>query len=301
MADIIYKGLSGKRVTLTVNTTDSLTTITNAAVADEGLPSGYYADWVLDTDHSITLGDNASDTYADLGLTSTSMLVAVLDDDPATYTKEQRQARKLEIATVKRTADSRPDTYDIDALPTVYSGNSVSDNPNYEGLLLGRPWDVTAVKYGTNLYRYTYTGYHGDDPTWFASQTPTSSTADSTLAVGSIPTTTSYQWLGYFLASTTETYTFYTTTDDGSYLWIGSNAISGFTTGNALVDNGGEKAAVEESGSIALVAGTYYPIRIQAGNNGGPGSHLTQFSTPTITKTATFTGYIFHDDDTLGI
>ncbi|NDB65566.1 MAG: hypothetical protein EB168_07860, partial [Euryarchaeota archaeon] len=84
MADIIYKGVSGKRVTLTVNTTDSLTTITNAAVADEGLNANFYADWVLDSDHSIILSNNASDTYADLGLTATSMLVAVLDDDPAT-------------------------------------------------------------------------------------------------------------------------------------------------------------------------------------------------------------------------
>ena len=237
-------------------------------------------------------------------------------------TKQLKQAAKLEIAEAKRqgkTVTESGGSYsisgsedntklyfrtlndlDVDSLPSIYSGNSVSDNPNYEGLLVGRPW-VTAVKYGTGLYRYTFTGYHGDDPAWFASQTATASTADSTLAVGSIPATTSYQWLGYFLASTTETYTFYTTSDDGSYLWIGSNAVSGFTTGNALVNNGGEHGSVEQSGSIALVAGTYYPIRIQTGNNGGPGSHSTAFSTPTITKTTTFTGYIFHDDDTLGI
>ena len=140
MADIIYKGLSGKRVTLTVNTSDSLTTITNAAVADEGLPSGYYADWVLESDHSITLGDNASDTYADLGLTATSMLVAVLDDDPATYTKEQRQVRKLEIATVKRTADSRPDTYDVNKLPNPYNGNDSAPDDGATTLVAQRPW-----------------------------------------------------------------------------------------------------------------------------------------------------------------
>ena len=141
MADIIYKGLSGKRVTLTVNTSDSLTTITNAAVADEGLNANFYADWVLDSDHSITLGNNASDTYADLGLTATSMLVAVLDDDPATFTKQQRQTRKLDIAAIKRTADSRPDTYDVNTLPNPYNGDdSAPDDGDAGPLDTGRPW-----------------------------------------------------------------------------------------------------------------------------------------------------------------
>ena len=140
MANIIYKGLSGKRVTLTVNTTDSLTTITNAAVADEGLNANFYADWVLESDHSITLGNNASDTYADLGLTATSMLVAVLDDDPATFTKQQRQTRKLDIAAIKRTADSRPDTYDVNKLPNPYNGNDSAPDDGATTLVAQRPW-----------------------------------------------------------------------------------------------------------------------------------------------------------------
>ena len=140
MADIIYKGLSGKRVTLTVNTSDTLTTITNAAVADEGLNANFYADWVLDSDHSITLGDNGSDTYADLGLTATSMLVAVLDDDPATFTKQQRQTRKLDIAAIKRTADSRPDTYDVNTLPNPYNDDDSAPDDGAATLTTGRPW-----------------------------------------------------------------------------------------------------------------------------------------------------------------
>ena len=140
MADIIYKGLSGKRVTLTVNTSDSLTTITNAAIADEGLNANFYADWVLESDHSVTLGDNASDTYADLGLTATSMLVAVLDDNPATFTKQQRQTRKLDIAAIKRTADSRPDTYDVNTLPNPYNGDDSAPDDGANTLRTGRPW-----------------------------------------------------------------------------------------------------------------------------------------------------------------
>ena len=45
MATVKYRGLSGTRVELTVNTTDTLTTITNAAIADEGLNANYYADF----------------------------------------------------------------------------------------------------------------------------------------------------------------------------------------------------------------------------------------------------------------
>lgn len=233
--------------------------------------------------------------------------------------KQLKQESKLNIAEAKRqgkivaingtisgSANSSQPWYrtlnnlDMDGLPTIYVGNAIVDNDNVEGLLEGRPW-VTAVAYGQKLYRYTYTGYHGNDPAWFDSQTPTASLADDTLTVNPVSTTTSYQWLGYFKPTTTETYTFYTTSDDGSALWIGDNAVSGYTYANAIVDNSGEHAAQERSGTVALTAGVYYPIRIQTGNNGGPGSHSTAFSTPTITKTTVFTNLVFHDDDTLGI
>lgn len=143
MATIIYKGVSGVRATLTVNTTDTLTTITNAAIADEGLNANYYADFVLDGNNAITRTDNGSSTYADLGLTADSMLVAVLDDDPATWTKQQRQVRKLEIASIKREADGKTNfVYDLTALPDTYNNNDYTpdDNPNPDGLLLKRPW-----------------------------------------------------------------------------------------------------------------------------------------------------------------
>lgn len=235
--------------------------------------------------------------------------------------KQLKQEGKLNIAEAKRqgktvaidgtvsgSANSSQPWYrslnnlDIDSLPTVYSGNVVVDNPNYEGLLEGRPW-VTAVKYADNLYRYYYnTGYFDDDPDWFAGQSATSSTAVSSLVIASIPNNQSYELLGYFRPTTTETYTFYTTSDDASYLWIGDNARTGFTTANATVDNGGTHGSQERSGTAALTAGVYYPIRIQVGNGPAGGGELSvAFSTPTISKTTTFTGLIFHDDDTLGI
>jgi hypothetical protein len=147
-------------------------------------------------------------------------------------------------------------------------------------------------------------GYFADNVAWFATQ-PVSST---TIQVNSISESAnedgdnfSYQWLGYFRPATTETYTFYLSSDDASYMWLGSNAISGFTTGNALINNGGLHGPTEVSGSIALSAGIYYPIRIQFGEMGGGDICTFQFSTPTISKTPTTTGRTFYNSSTMGI
>lgn len=225
-----------------------------------------------------------------------------------TIAEAKRQGKTVAIdGTVSGSANSSQPWYrslnnlDIDSLPTVYSGNVIVDNPNYEGLLQGRPW-VTAVSYAANLYRYQYTGYHGDVPSWFDSQTATASTTDPTpIDLGAVAENTSFQWLGYFRPTTTETYTFFTSSDDGSYVWVGDTAVSGYTTANPVVNNGGSHASQERSGTIALTAGVYYPIRIQTGNGGGPGSFAFNYSTPTITKTSNVSGLMFHDDDTLGI
>lgn len=84
-------------------------------------------------------------------------------------------------------------------------------------------------------------------------------------------------------------------------MWIGANAISGFTTGNSLVNNGGLHGAVEISASIALSAGVYYPIRIQFGERGGGDFCTFSYSTPTITKTTNTTGRTFYNPSTMGI
>lgn len=156
---------------------------------------------------------------------------------------------------------------------------------------------------GVVARRYN-SGYFADDVSWFASRTPST----TTIQVGSIfepPTDDgenfSYQWLGYFKPTTTETYTFYLSSDDASYMWIGSNARSGFTTGNALINNGGLHGPTEVSGSIALSAGVYYPIRIQFGEQNVGDICTFSFSTPTITKTTNTTGKTFYNPVTMGI
>lgn len=146
-----------------------------------------------------------------------------------------------------------------------------------------------------------YIGYFNDDTSWFNTATPHGDTVCST-AINNFSSSPdfaqeeeySWQWTGYFRASSTETYTFYTYSDDGSYLWLGLPAATNYTTETALVNNGGLHGGQEVSGSIALTSGEYYPIRIQFGEYTGGDIMTVSFSTDTITKTTDGSGYYFN-------
>ena len=177
MATVKYRGLSGTRVELTVNTTDTLTTITNAAIADEGLNANYYADFFLLRDNSVLLSNSGAQTYAQLNLTADDELVAVLDDDPATYTKQERQVRKLEIASIQREDDGYANhVYDLTSLPDTYNGNvpGADDNPNTGGLLPKRPWiEVGAIAAPTSIAEAVDGGSLPDLQVWYDGSDPT--------------------------------------------------------------------------------------------------------------------------------
>ena len=55
-------------------------------------------------------------------------------------TKQAKQAAKLAAAATKRAATGRRSTLDATQLPTQYTGNTVTDNLNFGGLVTGRPW-----------------------------------------------------------------------------------------------------------------------------------------------------------------
>ena len=97
-------------------------------------------------------------------------------------------------------------------------------------------------------------------------------------------------YTGYFKADFTGNFTFNFVTDDETYLWIGDYAISGYTTANRLVYS---SAGNNGSGSISLINGQYYPIRILYGEVGGDAIHNLSFTRngQTITN---WTGYTFH-------
>ena len=139
---ITYRGLSGVRATISIDDTNTLTTICSTAIIDEGLNANFYADFFLLRDNSVLRSIDGASTFTELGLQTTDELVAVLDDDPATFTKEQRQSRKLEIAAIKRAADSRRYTLDATQIPNPYEGNAynVDDDENTGSLVIGRPW-----------------------------------------------------------------------------------------------------------------------------------------------------------------
>ena len=168
---------------------------------------------------------------------------------------------------------------------------------------------TTFLPYAAGLYKTTYSGYFADNVSFFATATPQAFGANPATSVQTTSITEpatddgtlfSCQWLGYFKPTTSETYTFYTSSDDASYVWVGNNAVSGFTNNNATVNNGGLHGNQEASGSIALTAGVYYPIRIQFGENGGGDVLTFNYSTPTITKTTTVTGLVFYSTTTNG-
>ena len=201
-------------------------------------------------------------------------------------TKELRQVAKLELAQTKRqltgTQGYRENRYyDLDLLPTKYSGDGIVNNPNVGGLVAGRPWKTTP-NILSGLWRTTYTGYHGNDPTWFDAQPPeaiTESVEVQNFSILASLVVISAQWLGYFRAPHTANYTFYILSDDEANFWIGDKAITGYTIENRDVYAYSSDPVQEYSNAepIALVAGQYYPIRLQWGNQFGNGG-LNGFS-----------------------
>lgn len=230
-------------------------------------------------------------------------------DDKLAIAEAKRQGKTVaDNGTISGSADPTKvyarvlDTLDASYLPTRYNASSntgaLVDNPNTGGLIQGRPW----IGFDEGIYLQPYSGYFADNVSWFATATTTgTASTPSTFASSAIATTTSYQYLGYFRPPTTGTYTFYISSDDAGYLWVGSTAVSGFTTANALASAPGEHALTEDSGTIAMTAGELYGFRAQVGNNGGPGEVIISFAGPSIAKTTTFTGYVFHNPTTNGI
>ena len=161
----------------------------------------------------------------------------------------------------------------------------------------------TSINYSNGLYGKRYLSYFDDDVNWFNTATLHGDVNQLTEINGftSDDDYYSWQWVGYFKASSTENYTFYTSSDDASYLWIGSNALAGFTTANANVNNGGLHGPDEaQSSPISLTAGVYYPIRIQFGENEGGDEMSFSFSTPTIAQRSDGLGYYYYNPATNG-
>jgi hypothetical protein len=170
----------------------------------------------------------------------------------------------------------------------------------------------TQYAYVSDLKYIIYDGYHGDNPLWFLGaktkvgllgyNTGTSKKFDNlTMSTGgnvrenSGWNNFSIEWNGYLKTDDAGagSWTFYTNSDDGSYLWIGDIALAGYTTSNALINNGGGHGMQERNGRMTLEANKYYPIRIQFGQGGGGYDMQFSFTPPNKAKRTDGTGYFY--------
>ena len=87
----------------------------------------------------------------------------------------------------------------------------------------------------------------------------------------------SARWTGEVEAAFTETYTFYTSSDDGIRLWVG---------GKQLVNNWTDHGTTENSGKIDLVAGQTYSVVMEFYENGGGAVARLLWSSPSTAKQA---------------
>jgi hypothetical protein len=117
----------------TVNTTDTTDTVRSAIAVAEGYDASWFK--LVYNDQRLADGATINDYSIPNGATlRTANVIADL------ATRELRQDAKLALASLDRAASSRPSTLDISQLPTQYSGDTIVDNANSGGLLLGRPW-----------------------------------------------------------------------------------------------------------------------------------------------------------------
>lgn len=123
------------------------------------------------------------------------------------------------------------------------------------------------------LYRRTYTGLalEGEgymDPGFPTGWNEVETKIDPYVGFGNTPDVAqnfSMEWLGYFKPETSGDFVFATEVDDYGYVWIGQEAVTDFTTTNAINQNS------SISWTNTMVAGRYYPVRIRftelSGNN----------------------------------
>jgi hypothetical protein len=205
-------------------------------------------------------------------------------------TKELRQIAKLDLAALDRAASGNPRaTYDITQLPNPYNGNDVDpdENPNLGELTL------TPGVIRSEVYKVTYSGYHADDVNFTDTATVTATATATNFTIASITENTTVLYTGYLLADYTGTWTFTITSDDASYLWIGSTAVSGYNTSNKLAT---ASYLGPGTGTISLTAGEYYPIRLLYGNGPAAGNLNLTYAHTGQTATNNFIGKLFSPD-----
>ena len=88
------------------------------------------------------------------------------------------------------------------------------------------------------------------------------------------PDTFSVRWSGQVMADHTETYTFYTSTNDGVRLWVG---------GQQIINRWSDGIATN-TGTISLQAGQWYPITMEYYEGINTASAKLEYSSPSTPR-----------------
>ena len=172
--------------------------------------------------------------------------------------------------------------YNVQAQPSCTTNSDVAGNTSQPG-----------------LYGEYFAGYHNDNPSFFPYAISSTNRIEPTLnytttdwgvpmppASGNTTDQNDFssRYRGSIYIATTGTYTFYLTSDDGSYMWIDNAALAyPVVYSNALINNGGPHGAITVSGSVSLTAG-YHPIQIQYGEGGGGNTLVFEYASASITR-----------------
>ncbi len=85
----------------------------------------------------------------------------------------------------------------------------------------------------------------------------------------------SVRWTGQVKADHNETYTFYTTSNDGVRLWV---------NGQLIINNWTDHTATENKGTITLEAGKWYTLKLEYYESSGSSVISLSYSSPSISK-----------------
>ena len=150
--NIKYKGLTGLLNDLTIDNGQTMAQLRSAIISDETLASAYYGRVSIHKNGLVKDStDDSGTTLLNAGIVAGDIITVATERAQAS--RQLSQEMQLDIAQLKRKAGgdtSKPyyrslNDYDKTELPTQYEGDSLLDNPNSEGLLLGRPWSADGI------------------------------------------------------------------------------------------------------------------------------------------------------------
>ena len=162
----------------------------------------------------------------------------------------------------------------------VYKQKVTNQNKVYTCIKSGKKlvWNKGVVSVGPNptlkaedlkpgLFRADYFGYYEDQLNWFASKSPIKTSIVSTVDIQTGEGDNfSIQWTGYFKPTETGKWTFRSTSDDGSGVWIGESAIKQIPDSVPMLSAPGIHGPYTISKQKYLEKGNLYPLRILFGD-----------------------------------